>query len=290
MLLSVISVDKWCEDNKDNFHPPVCNKLLYDDQLSIMFVGGPNTRSDFHVEEGSEFFYQMKGTLLLGTVQQGKAKFVQINAGEVFLLPSRIPHSPRRGEDSLGLVIERKRDDTEKDCLRWYIDDTTGEEILWERYFHCGKLEIDLVPVVAQFKNSEECKTRIPGDNVVRENPPLVQDVRTAVPGPFSLPKWIEDHRAQLSAGEVLPLFPNHPDKEFCILIAGGPSSQETVFQYDTWLYQLEGSITVTIDNQTITLKEKDCMLIHPNKPYKVDRPQGSIGMVVTQDPKGNKK
>jgi 3-hydroxyanthranilate 3,4-dioxygenase len=283
------SIDEWLEKNKDQFHPPVCNKLLHNEQLSIMFVGGPNERSDFHMEEGSEFFYQLKGEMTLGTVQQGKAKFVKIRQGEVFLLPSRIPHSPRRGENSLGLVVERRRDKDEKDCLRWYTDDSTCTDVLFEKYFHLTALEKDLVPVVKEFQNSTEAKTKIPGNNVVH-NPPFQQDTETSVPDPFSFPQWISDHKERLMKGEVLDLFPNHPDKEFRIRIAGGQSSQTTSFPHETWLYQLEGQITVIIDNQSVTIKENDSMIVPPNKQYTVNRSHGSIGMIITQDPAGNKK
>lgn len=46
----------------------------------------------------------------LPTIQRGKRKLVKINEGQVFLLKSRVPHSPQRPEaGSLGLVIERSR-------------------------------------------------------------------------------------------------------------------------------------------------------------------------------------
>ena len=54
------NVKQWCEDNKSSFDPPVCNKLMHKKQLSVMFVGGPNQRKDFHLDEGSEFFFQFK--------------------------------------------------------------------------------------------------------------------------------------------------------------------------------------------------------------------------------------
>eukprot|EP01046_Picozoa_sp_COSAG06_P072417 COSAG06_NODE_21179_length_767_cov_0.717066_2_plen_73_part_01 len=59
------------------------------------FIGGPNTREDYHLDLGSEFFFQMKGNMELPTIQQGKRKLVKINQGQVYLLPSRIPHSPQ---------------------------------------------------------------------------------------------------------------------------------------------------------------------------------------------------
>jgi 3-hydroxyanthranilate 3,4-dioxygenase len=57
---SKYNLSQWCEENKHMFDPPVCNKLMHKDQLSIMFVGGPNRRKDFHLEDGSEFFFQLK--------------------------------------------------------------------------------------------------------------------------------------------------------------------------------------------------------------------------------------
>lgn len=37
---------------------------------------------------------------------------------QIFLLPARIPHSPQRFADTVGLVIERRRLETELDGLR----------------------------------------------------------------------------------------------------------------------------------------------------------------------------
>lgn len=85
----------------------------------------------------------------LPTIQRGKRKLVKIHEGQVFMLPSRIPHSPQRPEvGSFGLVIERTREDSELDGLRWYTDFESCDQILWEKYFHCGDLGRDLIPVV----------------------------------------------------------------------------------------------------------------------------------------------
>ena len=169
-------LDKWYEENKELFFPPVCNKLMHKQQLSVMFVGGPNIRTDFHLEQGSEFFFMYRGRMELPIIERGVRHVIKIEEGEVFLLPSRIPHSPQRPmEGSLGLVIERQRykDEGEVDGLRWYTDFDTCKNILWERYFHCGDLGKDLVPVVQAYKSSEECKTGVPtGENIVAD-PPL---------------------------------------------------------------------------------------------------------------------
>lgn len=48
-----LNIHTWIEQHKSSFLPPVCNKLMHGaGQLKVMFVGGPNIRGDFHIEEG----------------------------------------------------------------------------------------------------------------------------------------------------------------------------------------------------------------------------------------------
>jgi len=284
---SKYNIEKWCEENKNMFLPPVCNKLMHKDQLSVMFIGGPNERKDFHLDEGSEFFYMIKGDMTLLTVQMGFLKPVTIKEGQVYLLPSRVPHSPQRKPGTLGLVVERERYENELDGLRWYRDEMCNE-VLWERYFHCGDLGRDLVPVVQEFRKSEECRTGVPGNNVA-ENPPLKQDMVTSIPDPFSLSDWLSENASELSAGNSLDLFGRHPDKEFHLKIIGGPSCQRTTYKYETWFYQLKGDIKIIVEGQSDTLKEGECCIVSSGKEYTVERTPESIGMVIMQDPMGNK-
>ncbi len=65
--LQVVNTAEWIRANEGSFLPPVCNKLMHNGQLVIMFVGGPNSREDYHIEEGEELFYQIKGALLFYT-------------------------------------------------------------------------------------------------------------------------------------------------------------------------------------------------------------------------------
>jgi 3-hydroxyanthranilate 3,4-dioxygenase len=77
---------KWIEDNKDNFKPPVNNKVVYKDaEFIIMVVGGPNSRKDYHYNESEEFFYQLKGNIEVQIQEEGKSVTVPINEGEIFL-------------------------------------------------------------------------------------------------------------------------------------------------------------------------------------------------------------
>jgi 3-hydroxyanthranilate 3,4-dioxygenase len=49
----------------------------------VFFVGGPNQRKDFHIEEGEELFYMKKGAMELIIQEQGTFKTVAIQEGEV---------------------------------------------------------------------------------------------------------------------------------------------------------------------------------------------------------------
>ena len=76
-----------------------------------MFVGGPNTRRDYHVEAGEELFYMVEGDMCLKVMEKGQPKDVVIRQGEIFLLPGHIPHSPQR-QANTGMLVR-------KSVLRW---------------------------------------------------------------------------------------------------------------------------------------------------------------------------
>ena len=96
------------DDNRDLLKPPVGNKNLYKEagDYIVMIVGGPNARKDYHYNETEELFYQLEGDINVRIQEDGRAVDVPIKAGEMFLLPAGIPHSPMRSEGSVGLVIE----------------------------------------------------------------------------------------------------------------------------------------------------------------------------------------
>lgn len=133
----IINVNKWIDENRNDFNPPVCNKLMHNEQLVVMFVGGPNQREDYHIEEGEEIFYQIKGEMCVKIIENGQKKDVVVKEGEFFILPAKIPHSPQRYANTIGLVLERKRDKSEIDGVRWYVPNETN--VLYEKWFYCGK-------------------------------------------------------------------------------------------------------------------------------------------------------
>jgi 3-hydroxyanthranilate 3,4-dioxygenase len=122
-----------------------------------MVVGGPNARKDYHYNETEEFFYQIKGDIVVRIQENGKAVDVPIKEGEIFLLPAKIPHSPMRSEGSIGLVIECKRSVTERDGLMWFCDKCN--EPLHDTYFQLTNVEKDFQPRFKEYYGSEELRT-----------------------------------------------------------------------------------------------------------------------------------
>ena len=138
--------------------PPVGNKVVYEDtEFIIMVVGGPNTRKDYHIDEGEEFFYQLEGGIVLRIMEDGKPRDIQINEGEIFLLPPKIPHSPQRFENTVGLVVERKRRKGELDAFQWYCDECN--ELLYEEYFQLTDIVKQLPPIFEGFWNNNTARS-----------------------------------------------------------------------------------------------------------------------------------
>jgi 3-hydroxyanthranilate 3,4-dioxygenase len=49
----------------------------------VFYVGGPNQRKDYHLEEGEELFFMRKGDMTLKVFANGKFSDVDIKEGEV---------------------------------------------------------------------------------------------------------------------------------------------------------------------------------------------------------------
>lgn len=148
----------WISENRDQLRPPVGNKLVYEDtEFNVMIVGGPNTRKDYHVDPGEEFFYQLEGDMVLKVIEDGTPRDIAIKEGEIFLLPPMVPHSPQRFPGTVGLVIERRRAANERDHLRWYCEQCG--EILYDESFHCTDLGTQLKPVIEKFHGDEKLRT-----------------------------------------------------------------------------------------------------------------------------------
>ena len=153
-----INFKNWIDENRHLLKPPVGNKVVYKDtELIIMVVGGPNTRKDYHIDEGEEFFYQLKGNMVLRIMKSGKPEDIHIKEGEIFLLPPKIPHSPQRFEDTVGLVVERKRHAEELDGFQWYCDECNA--LLYEKHIALTDIVAQLPPLFEAFWEDEDGRT-----------------------------------------------------------------------------------------------------------------------------------
>jgi len=158
MRIGPYDLKAWIEENRHLLKPPVGNKMVWSDsELLVMIVGGPNRRKDFHVEEGEEFFYQIEGDITLRVMEDGGPRDIPIRQGEIFLLPPRVPHSPQRPENTIGMVIERRRKTEERDHLRWYCEQCG--EVLHDAEFPLEDLGKQLKPLIESYYATESLRT-----------------------------------------------------------------------------------------------------------------------------------
>jgi len=171
-MLKAFNFKKWIDENRHLLKPPVNNKVVYKDaEFIVMVVGGPNSRKDYHYNESEEFFYQLEGDVIVQIQENGKAVEVPIKEGEIFLLPPRVPHNPRRFKNTIGLVMERKRRDGEKDGLMWFCEKCN--EKLYDEYFTLTDITNQFQAIFEKFYNSKDLRTCKKCGHVM-EPPPVI--------------------------------------------------------------------------------------------------------------------
>ena len=72
-------------------------------------------------------------------------------------MPARVPHSPRRFANSVGLVIERQRRTEEEDGFIWFCERCNHR--LYAEYLHVSDIQTQLPPVLRRFEESLEHRT-----------------------------------------------------------------------------------------------------------------------------------
>jgi 3-hydroxyanthranilate 3,4-dioxygenase len=155
-----INFPQWIEENQHLLKPPVGNKQVFPtgDDFLVMVVGGPNQRTDFHVDPYEEFFYQIRGNMHVKTMVDGQPRDVHINEGQMWVLPGNVPHSPQRPEaGSIGLVIERVRKEGELEKFQWYCFECNS--LVHEVELQVRDIVADLPPVFNAFYGDEQART-----------------------------------------------------------------------------------------------------------------------------------
>ena len=173
-LPNIYSLKEWIDENRHLLKPPVGNQQIWKEtqDFIIMVVGGPNQRTDFHYNESEEFFYQIEGDIQLILQIEGNAQTIDIREGEIFLLPASVPHSPQRGENTVGIVIERVRRPEDRDGLIWHCKSCNHK--LYEEYFHLTNIVTQMQPVFKRFyedahlRTCSKCGTVMPAPDAPR--------------------------------------------------------------------------------------------------------------------------
>ena len=155
------NLKKWIDENRGLLKPPVGNQCIYKDAKNfiVMVVGGPNARKDYHYNESEELYYQVEGNIVLKIIDDGKPRDIMLNEGEMFLLPPLTPHSPQRPANTVGLVIEKVREDkeNEKDAFMWFCENCGNK--LYEESVFVEDIVKQLPPIMEKFYSSAELKT-----------------------------------------------------------------------------------------------------------------------------------
>uniref|UniRef100_A0A8C7RS87 3-hydroxyanthranilate 3,4-dioxygenase n=1 Tax=Oncorhynchus mykiss TaxID=8022 RepID=A0A8C7RS87_ONCMY len=195
--------------NEKAFLPPVCNKLTHFCQLNIMLV--------------------------CVCVTHTPCPPVSISGPQTFLLPARIPHSPQRLDNTVGLVLERRRLHSKTDCLRYHHPP----------WFYCENLRTQLVPRMLRssvFFASEQHRTGKLNPDFRQPQNTLHFETATMLCGPgqtevckqgtdvwlWQQVQWIPPHvtldgqEFPQSTGDSL-LIPGHMEGRICLFVTQNP-------------------------------------------------------------------
>jgi len=150
------NLGQWIEENRHLLKPPVGNQSVYKDagDFIVMVVGGPNSRKDFHYNETEELFYQLEGDIVVRIQEDDKIVDIPIKQGDMFLLPARTPHSPQRGPNTVGLVIEKVRGADEQDAFMWFCESCGNK--LYEEHIGVSDIVAQLPPLMERFYADED--------------------------------------------------------------------------------------------------------------------------------------
>jgi 3-hydroxyanthranilate 3,4-dioxygenase len=163
-----VQLMQWIAENRHLMVPPVGNKYLYSGKdFFVMIIAGPNARNDFHMTDSEEFFVQLKGDITVRIRDKDGLRDVRVREGETFFIPPGVPHSPQRGPDTLGLVVERRRPETEPEHLMFFCEKCG--ELVYDKVFCCKDIVQHFKRAMEEFWADEKlCTCRKCGTRVTR--------------------------------------------------------------------------------------------------------------------------
>jgi 3-hydroxyanthranilate 3,4-dioxygenase len=156
-VFAPINLQSWVAEHRQLLKPPVGNKPIWDGDFLVMVVGGPNKRTDYHINPGGELFYQVEGDIVVRIIDDQKPRDVAIRQGELFLLPAGVPHSPQRTAGTVGLVVEVPKFAKGVHHLRWYCRSCNA--VLHDFAFEPADLGTQIKTMIGEFNSSTALRT-----------------------------------------------------------------------------------------------------------------------------------
>ncbi|MEV5177856.1 3-hydroxyanthranilate 3,4-dioxygenase [Streptomyces flaveolus] len=156
----VFNFTQWVAEHEHLLKPPVNNKQMWEEtgDFIVQVVGGPNQRTDFHVDPFEELFYQIKGDMHVNVITEDGPRRIDIHEGDLWLLPRDTPHSPQRPEPgSIGIVVERVREEGTLEKFQWYC--LSCSALVHEVVLQVRDIVTDLPPAFDSFYRSEGART-----------------------------------------------------------------------------------------------------------------------------------
>jgi 3-hydroxyanthranilate 3,4-dioxygenase len=155
----LVSIDELRQKAAEKFGGALAALSLFpESQFETVLVRGPNRRNDFHVDPYDELFIQLEGTICVDTREEGVGLVRQhIRAGQLFVVPAGVPHSPLRPAGTWGLVVEIRRKPGDVEAAEWYCHncDALIERVTMES----SEMVTSLSAILNAFQASEERRT-----------------------------------------------------------------------------------------------------------------------------------
>jgi 3-hydroxyanthranilate 3,4-dioxygenase len=157
--LAAFNFSHWIDEHAHLLKPPVGNKVVFEEagDLIVQVVGGPNARTDYHDDPYEEFFYQLRGDIVLKIIEDGRPRDVAIRQGEILLVPGHVRHSPQRPRGSVGLVVEKARPRDVNDAFEWYC--ASCHALVHRVEVNVQDIVNDLPPLFEQFYSNRQTRT-----------------------------------------------------------------------------------------------------------------------------------
>ena len=153
--LPPVNIMKWVKEHRAELRPPVGNKYLYDGEgFFVMVIAGPNARNDFHMTNSEEYFYQVKGDIVVRIQEDGKIRNIPVREGETFFIPGGVPHSPTRPPDTIGVVVELRRPAGETEHQQFYCEQC--DRLVYDKEFDCADIVMHFAESMEEFWSTPE--------------------------------------------------------------------------------------------------------------------------------------